>query len=142
MKYKFAMRSLLSRCLNISIGVLLISPGLAIACPPTPKPALNCLPSGIKAGTIVSANMMANNQVKQITVKQTLQTLGASCKGKRLVDRPGREIRFFQQVGCTGAPPPPDLVKQWEIERAKLTQLKKRYTVIELTCNATGIPLP
>jgi hypothetical protein len=136
------MRSLLHPCLNISIGILLLSPGLAIACPPPPKPALNCLPSGINASTIASAIMMPNGKVKQTTIQQTLQTLGASCKGKRLVDRQGREIRFFQQVGCTGAPPPPELIKQWEIERAKLVQLKKRYTVIELTCNTSGLPLP
>jgi hypothetical protein len=140
--YKSAMRSRLSRCLNISIGVLLLSPGLAIACPPPPKPALSCLPKDITSDTIVSANMVANGQIKKITVKQTLKTLTASCQRQRLVDQQGREIRFFQQVGCTGAPPPPDLVKQWEIKRAELVQLKKRYTVIELTCNASGLPLP
>jgi hypothetical protein len=86
--------------------------------------------------------MTGNGQVKQTTIQQTLQTLGAKCKGKLLVDRQGREIRFFQEIACSGIQPPPEVLKRWEQAQAERDRLKQRYTVVDLTCNASGIPLP
>jgi hypothetical protein len=87
------------------------------------------LPAGINSADKVTA---------AITVKQRLVELKARCRRGKLVDRSGREIRFYRLAGCWGNPPP-DYREILERQRRELERLKKRYTVIELTCNPDGI---
>jgi hypothetical protein len=122
----------------------------------TPAPSVNgipagnsninsCLPPNIKLTDIVSTELIsfsaANGYtVKKITVAQKLTDLQASCAANgKLVDGTGREIYFYQLTGCWGNPPfnyQGLLAKQQQ----ELQQLRQQYTVIEMTCNPSGIP--
>ncbi len=125
-------------------GILLL--GSAPSAQPTPggtptaSAALNaCLPAGRKLTDVVSTGAGGANA---ITVEQTLNTLGASCTADgKLVDRTGKEIRFYQLVGCWGNPPENylDILKK---QADDIAQLKQQYTVIEMTCNPRGLLIP
>jgi hypothetical protein len=117
---------------------------------PPPAPSVTsdwsgCLPADVKLTDIVSAELISfsppnNYTVKKVTVEQKLTELKASCSTSgKLVDGTGREIYFFHLTGCWGNPPfnyQDILAKQ----RQKLEQLRQQYTVIEMTCNPSGIP--
>jgi hypothetical protein len=107
----------------------------------TPDRLRACLPAGIKGTDIVSAQWLkATNEAKRITVEQKLAEIKAVCKRGKLVDGRGKEVYFFRLTGCWGNPP----VDYQEILRhqdEQLQKLKKRYTVIEMTCNPDGVPL-
>jgi hypothetical protein len=101
----------------------------------------SCLPAGIKPTDVVSAQGVkpgANrDQVKTITVAQKLKELRARCRKRKLVDASGREIRFYRLIGCWGNPPE-DYQEQLERQAKELAKLRKRYRVIEMTCNPSG----
>lgn len=106
---------------------------------------LNCLPAGVKATDVVSADL-ANTEkggiaVKKVTVKQKLNELKARCRGSKLVDGAGREIRFYRLTGCWGSPPA-DYPEILERQRKEIEELKKHYTLVEMTCNPSGMPIP
>ncbi|HKA18093.1 MAG TPA: hypothetical protein VKN18_07215 [Blastocatellia bacterium] len=107
----------------------------------TPDRLRACLPAAVKGTDIVSAQWLKpTNEVKRITVEEKLDEIKARCKKGELVDAHGKEVYFFRLTGCWGNPP----VDYQEILRRQdeqLTQLKKRYTVIEMTCNPDGVPL-
>jgi hypothetical protein len=100
----------------------------------------SCLPAGIKETDIVGRLGVKpfskrGNQV--ITVKDKLIEVKARCKKGKLIDGSGREIRFLRLTGCWGNPPEnyqEILAKQ----NTELIRLRKRYTVIEMTCNPSG----
>jgi len=100
-----------------------------------------CLPSEIALEEIVFAHLpkSTENKNKRITVRQTLTRLKASCKKGKLVDGSGREIRFYRLVGCWGNPPE-DYQEQLAKQQQELDRLKKKYTVIEISCNQSGDP--
>ncbi len=87
------------------------------------------MPAGINSADKVTAS---------VTVEQKLVELKARCRRGKLVDRSGKEIRFYRLAGCWGNPPA-DYREILERQRRELEKLKKRYTVIELTCNPDGI---
>ncbi len=89
----------------------------------------DCLPARINSDDKVSAS---------VTVRQRLIELKAHCRRGKLFDRSGKEIRFYRLAGCWGNPPP-GYREILERQRRELEKLKKRYTVIELTCNPDGI---
>ena len=98
-----------------------------------------CLPSGIKLTDVVSAQLARpGKDVKKITVGQKLAEMKAKCKRGKLVDRNGREIRFYRLKGCWGNPPM-DYQEILQKQRDELEKLKKKYTVIEMTCNPDGV---
>ena len=103
---------------------------------------LACLPSDVKADEVVSIETVASKsggqEEKKITVKQKLIELKARCKNGKLVDRSGKEIRFYRLTGCWGNPPA-DYQEILERQSKEIESLKKQYTVIEMTCNPTGI---
>jgi hypothetical protein len=104
------------------------------------KPQYNCLPSDIKLDTVVSVSRKAaslRGEVERETVKQRLDKLGAKCRSGKLVDGKNREIRFYQLQGCWGNPPF-DYLEILDNQRRELDDLKKKYTVIEITCNPSG----
>ena len=97
-----------------------------------------CLPVGIKSTDIVSAQRIrSSGVVKKTTVADKLSELKARCKKGKLVDQAGREIRFFRLIGCWGNPPA-DYLEILEQQNKELEKLRKRYTVIEMTCNPDG----
>jgi len=113
----------------------------------SPQPALpkqsfqKCLPAGITASDVVSTRWVRpSNTIEKTTVEQKLAELKAKCKSGRIVDSNGREIRFFRLQGCWGNPPVnyQEILEQQDKE---LQKLKKRYTVIEMTCNPEGAPI-
>ena len=98
-----------------------------------------CLPLDIKEDTAVSFRRITSHTGVQtneaITVRQTLKALKARCVGGKLIDRKGKEIRFYQMKGCWGNPPP-DYLEIMEKQRTDLEALRKKYTVIEITCSS------
>jgi hypothetical protein len=103
----------------------------------------SCLPSDIKAPDVVSAEAAVHRKggrpVKTITVKQKLNELRARCRHGKLVDSRGREIRFYRLTGCWGNPPA-DYLEIMQRQQNELNVLKKKYAVIEMTCNPSGVP--
>jgi hypothetical protein len=99
-----------------------------------------CLPDDIKPETIVSAVRVTSDlrgKVKIETVRQRLGKLKAKCKAGKLVGTGGKEIRFYQLQGCWGNPPA-DYREILDNQRKEIQALKRRFVVIEITCNSTG----
>ncbi len=104
-----------------------------------------CLPNGINRTDVVSRSVVRSSrgrpEYRKITVEQKLNELKAQCRGGKLIDSSGTEIRFYKLVGCWGHPSPDDQ-EVLERQNHELTALRKRYRVIELTCNPTGEQIP
>lgn len=100
-----------------------------------------CLPEGIKLTDVVSAQIISSDAsgsvTKKIVVEQKLIELKAQCKKGRLVDSKGREIYFYKLTGCWGNPPE-GYEEILERQRKEIEELKKQYTVVEMTCNPDG----
>ena len=92
----------------------------------------SCLPKEVKETTLVS---------KDKTVRQTLKLLKAKCSKGKLVDGKKREIRFYNLQGCWGNPPE-DYLEIMDNQRKEIAELKKKYTVIEISCNPSGFNIP
>lgn len=110
----------------------------------TPHRLETCLPSDIKLTDAVSAQIIrsdaSGNVVKRLTVKEKLTALKARCKKGKLVDRRGRQIYFYRLTGCWGNPPA-NYGEILERQRNELSKLKKRYTVVEISCNTSGLQI-
>lgn len=97
-----------------------------------------CMPPGTQATDVVSSQPeKPEGPAVTITVAQKLKTLRARCRKGKLVDAKGTEIRFYQLIGCWGNPPD-DYQQQLERQAKELAQLRKRYRVIEMTCDSSG----
>ncbi len=103
-------------------------------------PQVNCLPTEIKLTDIVSAQLVEKG-VKKISVAEKLTEMKAHCEKGKLLDKNGKEIYFYHLVGCWGNPPP-DYLEILAKQREELEELKKKYTVIEMTCNPEGALIP
>lgn len=104
------------------------------------QPKYDCLPPDIKPDAIVSAKQVqtaAGNRIEKETVKQRLDKIKAGCKAGKLSDAQGKEIRFYQLQGCWGNPPQ-DYQEILDNQQKELAELKRKYTVIEITCNPAG----
>ena len=101
----------------------------------------HCLPSNIKESDVVEYKSVSDKsgktRLEQICVKQRLDELGAHCSAGKLVDRKGREIKFYFLQGCWGNPPT-DYQKILGAQTREIKQLKKDHTVIEMTCQKEG----
>ena len=119
------------------IGVLLVSG--ALFGPLTESSVEKCLPPDIQITDVVSVAPPSEDGKpgKPVTVRQRLLQLKARCRGQKLVDARGREIRFYHLTGCWGNPPA-DYEEILENQRREIQDLKKRYTLIEMTCNPSG----
>ena len=105
-----------------------------------------CLPAGVKPGDAVEIERTAGPRSEAATVKLTvekkLDELRAHCDGENhLVDGTGRPIAFYHLIGCWGNPPP-NYQELLQKQRNELEQLRKDHTVIELSCNPTGVRIP
>ena len=97
-----------------------------------------CLPSTVKPTEVVSyRTVTSTNAVKKVTVEDRLTELKARCKKGKLVNSSGKEIYFFRMTGCWGNPPA-DYREILEQQNKELEKLRKRYLVIEMTCNPEG----
>lgn len=105
----------------------------------SPKHGLQqCLPEDTKLTDVVSASIVKPDaKSKKISVEQTLVAMRAKCKEGKLVDAAGREIRFYRLVGCWGNPPA-DYQEILARQQEEIDELKRKYTVIEMTCNPDG----
>jgi hypothetical protein len=123
---------------------LIIVSFLFLSFTPGTKPSrFGCLPKGIQPTDVVNyrgARPFMQKGKQAITVEETLVRLKASCKKGRLVDGSGKQIYFFQLKGCWGNPPD-NYQEILERQNSELIKLKKRYTVIEMTCNPSGEPI-
>jgi hypothetical protein len=91
---------------------------------------LTCLPKDVGTDDRVDSDIGGK---RKVTVADKLGEMNARCRKGKLVDRKGREIRFFH-ISCWGNPPP-DYLEIQQQEKAKLVKLKRRYTVIVLGCD-------
>lgn len=101
----------------------------------------SCLPPGTKLTDVVEAK--ADGEAGEVvTVAEKLAQLKAACStANKLVDSAGREIVFYRLKGCWGNPPDnyEEILAQ---QRKELEELKKKRTVIERTCNPSGMSIP
>ena len=104
-----------------------------------------CLPDGINATDIVSTRPVQSRkgqrEFRKISVEQTLKDLRARCRRGKLVDASGIEIRFYKLAGCWGHPSDDDR-EVLDRQKQELAKLRKRYRVIEMTCNPSGERIP
>ena len=130
----------------MAIRFLLSAVFLAALSPLSPSPASSactsntdaCMPPGIQATDVVSSQAAKpGGKVVTVSVAQKLKALRARCRKGKLVDARGTEIRFYQLVGCWGNPPD-DYQEQLERQAKELAKLRKRYRVIEMTCDSSG----
>jgi hypothetical protein len=102
-----------------------------------------CLESGIKEDDVTGFRTVisrtSESRTVKVTVKQALKKMGARCLRGKLVDGKGKQIRFYFLQGCWGNPPA-DYLETLDRQRKEIGELRKRYTVIEMTCNPGGIP--
>jgi hypothetical protein len=122
-----------------AIGITVLACGSSATAPT----AVACLPKDIKSSDVVSTRLVqtaTGDVVEKVTVEQTLIELRADCKNGKLVDGSGREIYFYKLTGCWGNVPP-NYQEILERQQAELEMLRKQYTVIEMTCNPSGLPI-
>jgi hypothetical protein len=99
-----------------------------------------CLPEGIDVRDVVSGQQSeSGGEVKAITVGETLVNLKARCKRGKVVDGKLREIRFYRLKGCWGNPPA-NYLEVLEKQEQELKQLRKKYTVVAVSCNSGRNP--
>jgi hypothetical protein len=106
--------------------------------------SLTCLPADVKDTEIVDGTLTAPNGYDgaRVTVGQKLKDLKARCGEKgTLVDASGRGIVFYRLRNCYGTPPP-DLAKRVKKQQDELSTASKKGTVIEISCNPSGVPIP
>src|SRR6266436_9091116 len=131
--------------------MILVEPTLIVAvllfsCLVTPTLAdrfQHCLPEGTELTDVVSATIATPGSglaSKKTTVKEKLIAIKARCKKGKLVDASGREIRFYKLTGCWGNPPR-DYQQILARQTEEIEKLRKRYTVIEVTCNPDGVQI-
>lgn len=131
---------------DVFFSGLIVSIILISGCVQQNKISLSqCLPSDIKLSDIVDAKLVTwyNDGrppvVDKVTVEQKLIELKANCRENKIVDSSGKDIYFYRLTGCWGNPPAgyEDIMQK---QQEKINKLKEQYTVIEMTCNPSGIP--
>ncbi len=105
----------------------------------------NCLPNDIKATDVVSTQVVraaaGGREIRKTTVARKLTEIKARCSNGKLIDSSRTEIRFFKLTGCWGTRSDDDR-EVLDRQARELADLKKRYRVIEMTCNPSGEQIP
>ena len=97
-----------------------------------------CLPADVSADEVISTEpAVPGKAARQVTVKGKLDQLGARCRSKRIVDSKGKQIHFYRLTGCWGNPPE-NYEEILGNQQKELARLRRRYRVIEISCNSTG----
>lgn len=100
-----------------------------------------CLPQDVKADEVIAIEPdVKGGSGRQITVGGKLKQLRARCRGRKLVDPRGKKIYFYRLTGCWGNPPA-DYEEILENQREELARLRRRYRVVEISCNPSGVLL-
>jgi hypothetical protein len=99
------------------------------------------LPPDVKLDTVAETFLDGAREPRKVSVETKLMQLRAHVAGDKLVDDSGREIRFFHLTGCWGAAPV-DYQKILDKQQRDIEELKKDYTVVTITCNPSGLPVP
>ena len=121
------------------LALVFLSLPLLGACRREESTIISCLPESRQLTDVVSTEGVGNN-LKKITIGDKLRELKATCKNNRLVDAQGKEIRFSNRPqSCGGAALNEEIVEQ---RRQEIEALQKKYTVIIIGCDFSGIPLP
>lgn len=98
-----------------------------------------CLPAAVDAAEVISLEpSTAGRAAQKITVTSKLNQIGARCRGRRLVDAKGKQIHFYRLIGCWGNPPE-NYQEILDNQQKELARLRRRYRVIEITCNPSGV---
>src|SRR5260370_254827 len=142
---RFEMRRQFPNCQFCLGGVAVLLLGIALAygarlklqSPPeladdsgaTSRQKFVCLPKDVKPDDVVQYRRGRGD----VTVEAKLAEIRARCRGGKLVDAKGKEIRFFR-TSCWGNPPS-DYQEIRRRETDELEKLKKRYTVIVFGCD-------
>ena len=134
----------------LSLGVLLLFGVIIMAqknskksgsdCPPSSTAAngvsneqaaqFECLPDDVTLKTVATYSLKAE---RDVTVKDKLIELKATCENGKLVDDHHKEIRFFR-LQCWGNPPA-DYQERQQQQQEELKKLEKKYTVVVMGCN-------
>ena len=102
----------------------------------------SCLPPNIKLTDIVSIERDKHGKtIKKKTVRDKLKELKAHCRNGHLADARGKQVYFYRLIGCWGNPPQ-NYLEQLDQQRSTLELLQKKYTVIQMTCDASDVPIP
>ena len=129
------------KIINSVFTIILLTVTVQIASGQTKSKPL-CLPNGITNDTVVSATLAEKPNVgKKVYVKDELKRLNAKCVKKKLVDGKNRQIKFYLLIGCWGKLPP-DAQEILNRQATKIAELRKKYTVITIICNSSGVPYP
>ena len=100
-----------------------------------------CLPQDVKADEVIAIEPdVKGGTGRQITVDGKLKQLKARCRGRKLVDARGKQIYFYRLTGCWGNPPA-DYEEILENQSKELARLRRRYRVVEISCNPSGVLL-
>lgn len=98
-----------------------------------------CLPADVDAAEVISVEPSSTGRAsKKTTVTAKLNQIGARCRGTRLVDAKGKQIHFYRLTGCWGNPPE-NYQEILDNQQKELAQLQRRYRVIEISCNPSGV---
>ncbi len=99
---------------------------------------LKCIPDDVNADDFAVVNGVPTKakepSEKRPTVKDQLNAIGARCLRQKLIDRRGRQVKFYLLKGCWGNPPA-DYLEILDRQRDELKRMRKRYTVIEISCD-------
>jgi len=102
-----------------------------------------CLPLDIKedsiVGTIIGHLPGGEMGIRTISVRQTLKILKARCYRGKLIDGKRKSIKFYTLQGCWGNPPA-DYMEILARQAKELAELKKRFTVVEISCHTGTMP--
>lgn len=97
-------------------------------------PLLVCLPSERTLVDIVSVE-----GANKATVVDKLHEIGGHCSfNEKLLDKTEKQIYFYELHDCWGNPPS-DYREILQKQQDEINKLKEQYTVIEMTCNPSGI---
>jgi hypothetical protein len=97
------------------------------------------LPPDVQLNTVADCEY---GGAKKITVEDELIRVQARVgEDGKLQDGRGKPIHFFKLIGCWGNPPA-NYQQILDEENRRLDELRKTHTVITLTCNPTGMPIP
>ena len=109
---------------------------------PSQSPLARCLAADAKLSDVVESSIAgyANGQHK-VTVESKLNELKATCnRDNKLIDGSGKQVVFYHRIGCWGNPPA-DYRELLEKQREEINKLKQQFTVIEITCNPSGVSI-
>jgi hypothetical protein len=125
--------------LGLTMGCQNLEPNNWFAQLPNRAAIAQQLPANIQLDTVVEASFDGRSKV---TVEDRLVQVGAKLDAQgKLQDKAGNPIEFFALTGCWGNPPINYAEVLGEQDR-QLAELRRTKTVITLTCNPGGIPIP